>query len=133
MRRKVEPSQRRRKRSIQPGPSTGLRTGPSTGLRLRTEPAEAADPSEERRIETTIPLDAEELVLDSLEAKVRAEEAKLSLGSSGALDTLVVRLPSAAMAELRAQAAERRIAPSKLAEIAMTRFLEVQKKKARRR
>ena len=125
MRRKVEPSQRRRKRSIRPGPSTGLR--------LHTAPAEAADPSEERRTETTIPLDAEELVLDSLEAKVRAEEAKLSLGSSGALDTLMVRLPSAAMAELRAQAAERRIAPSRLAEIAVTRFLELQKKKARRR
>lgn len=125
MRRKVESSQRRRKRSIRPDPSTGLR--------LRTEPAEAADLSEERRTETTIPLDAEELVLDSLEAKVRAEEAKLSLGSSGALDTLVVPLPSGAMAELRAQAAERRIAPSKLAEIAVTRFLELQKKKTPRR
>ncbi len=94
-----------------------LRIGPSTEI------AEGA----------AIPLDAEEMVLASLEAKVRAEEAKVDLGTPGAPATLILRLPSAAMAELRAQAAERRVAPSKLAETVLTLFLLQQKDKPRRR
>ncbi len=146
MKRKSAPS-KKRPRSARPDPSTELRTGPSARLRQRTEPAEVAgplrqrsaqasteltaDPSTELTAETEMPLDAEDVALASLEAKVRAEETMADIGPARPLVGLTVRLPRAVIAQLLAEAAERNITPSKLVELALAQYLPL--KGARRR
>ena len=130
MKRKVKPS-KKRPRSARPDPSTRLR--------LRTEPVEVTGPlrqrsaqaSTELTAETEMPLDAEDVALASLEAKVRAEEAMADVGPARPLAGLAVRLPRAVIARLRAEAAERNITPSKLVELALAQYLPL--KRARRR
>jgi hypothetical protein len=89
------------------------------------------DPSTRLRIETEMPLDAEDVALASLEAKVRAEEAMADVGPARPLVGLTVRLPRAVIAQLLAEAAERNITPSKLVELALAQYLPF--KGARRR
>jgi hypothetical protein len=89
------------------------------------------DPSAELTAETEMPLDAEDVALASLEAKVRAEEAMSDVGPARPLAGLTVRLPLAVIAQLRAEAAERNITPSKLVELALAQYLPF--KRARRR
>jgi hypothetical protein len=130
MRRKTAPS---KKRPRSAGPD------PSTELRLRTEPVEVTGPlrqrsaqaSTELTAETEMPLDAEDVALASLEAKVRAEEAMADVGPARPLVGLTVRLPRAVIAQLLAEAAERNITPSKLVELALAQYLPF--KGARRR
>jgi hypothetical protein len=114
MKRKSAPS-RKRPRSAKTGP-----------LRQRSARASA-----ELTPETEMPLDAEDVALASLEAKVRAEEAMPGLGPARPLAGLTVRLPRAVMAQLLAEAAERNITPSKLVELALAQYLPF--KRARRR
>jgi hypothetical protein len=89
------------------------------------------DPSTELTAETEMPLDAEDVALASLEAKVRAEEAMADVGPARSLAGFTVRLPLAVIAQLRAEAAERNITPSKLVELALAQYLPF--KRARRR
>ncbi len=89
------------------------------------------DPSTELTAETEMPLDAEDVALASLEAKVRAEEAMADVGPTRPLVGLTVRLPRAVIAQLLAEAAERNITPSKLVELALAQYLPL--KGARRR
>ncbi len=70
-----------------------------------------------------MPLDAEDVALASLEAKVRAEEAQPKLGQAEAPSGLAVRLPRAMILRLRAQAAERNVTASKLVELALAQYL----------
>ena len=121
MKRKSAPSKKRPRSS---GPD------PSAGLRLRAEPDEVTGPSAGLRIETEMPLDAEDVALASLEAKVRAEEVMADVGPARPLAGLTVRLPRAVIAQLRAEAAERNITPSKLMELALAQYLPL--KEARR-
>jgi len=114
MKRKSAPS-KKRPRSARQDPSAELRTGPSTELTAETE----------------MPLDAEDVALASLEAKVRAEEAMADVGPARPLVGLTVRLPRAVIAQLLAEAAERNITPSKLVELALAQYLPL--KGARRR
>jgi len=116
MKRKSAPS-KKRPRSARPDPSAGLRTGPSTRLGMETE----------------MPLDAEDVALASLEAKVRAEEAQPKLGQAEAPSGLTVRLPRAMILQLRAQAAERNVTPSRLVELALAQYLRPQKPERGRR
>ncbi len=130
MKRKSAPS-KKRPRSARPDPSTELRQ--------RTEPAEVTGPlrqrsaqaSTELTAETEMPLDAEDVALASLEAKVRAEEAMADVGPARPLAGLTVRLPRAVIAQLLAGAAERNVTPSKLVELALAQYLPF--KRARRR
>ena len=138
MKRTAAPSKRR--------PRSG-KSGPSAKLRLRTEPAEVTGPSTKLKagslrpssgrvlrpssgqaladfgIETEMPLDAEDVALASLEAKVRAEEARAQLSSAEPLAALTIHLPRAVILQLQAQAAERNVTPSKLVELALAQCL----------
>ena len=117
------------------------RPDPSTRLRLRTEPAEVTGPLRQRSAqastrlgtETEMPLDAEDVALASLEAKVRAEEAQAELGLVEPIEGLTVRLPRGVILRLRAQAAERNVAPSKLVELALAKYLTSDRARRRRR
>jgi hypothetical protein len=114
MKRKSAPSKKRPR---------SARTGP---LRQRSAQASA-----ELTPETEMPLDAEDVALASLEAKVRAEEAMADVGPARLLAGLTVRLPLSVIAQLRAEAVERNITPSKLVELALAQYLPF--KRARRR
>ena len=80
-----------------------------------------------------MPLDAEDVALASLEAKVRAEEAQPKLGAAEPPSGLTVRLPRAMILRLRAQAAERNVTPSRLVELVLAQYLRPQKPERRRR
>ncbi len=116
MKRKTAPS-KKRPRSARPGP---LRQGSAqASARLRTE--------------TEMPLDAEDVALASLEAKVRAEEAQAEIGPVEPVEGLTVRLPPGVILRLRAQAAERNVTPSKLVEVALAQYLTPERARRRRR
>lgn len=91
------------------------------------------DPSTELTTETEMPLDAEDVALASLEAKVRAEEAETGLGRGEPVAGLTVRLPRTVISRLRAQASEREITPSKLVELALAQYLPPGRRARRRR
>ncbi len=80
-----------------------------------------------------MPLDAEDVALASLEAKVRAEEAQAELGPVEAVEGLTVRLPPGVILRLRVQAAERSVTPSKLVELALAQYLTPERAGRRRR
>ena len=108
MRPKAAPSQKRRAKSTETEPSRDLGT------------------------ETERPLDAEDVALASLEAHVRAEEARADLSSTEPHAGLSVRLPRAVILQLRAEAAERNITPSELIKRALMQY-PPPKKAGRRR
>ena len=109
MKRKVKPSPERRIRSREP------------------------DPSMELSIETEMPLDAEDVALASLEAKVRAQEAMADLSPTESFTGLTVRLPRGMILRLQARAAERNVTPSKLVELALAQLLPPGRPRRRRR
>ncbi|MBM2837032.1 MAG: hypothetical protein HW409_1221 [candidate division NC10 bacterium] len=76
-----------------------------------------------RRTQTEMPLDAEDFVLASLEARVRAEEARVDLGSENLQAAVTIRLPRPLLLRLRAQAAQRNVTPSRLIELALAQYL----------
>lgn len=74
-----------------------------------------------------MPLDAEDVALASLEAQVRAEEARADLGSAEPLVGLSVRLPRAVIFRLQAEASRRHITPSELITLALMQHLPPEK------
>ena len=103
---------------------------PSREGRIR---AREPDPSADITTESEMPLDAEDVALASLEAKVRAEEAMADVGPARPLAGLTVRLPRAVIAQLRAEAAERNITPSTLVELALAQYLPLKRVRSRTR
>ena len=108
MKPKAAPSQKRRAKSTETEPSRDLGT------------------------ETERPLDAEDVALASLEAHVRAEEARVDLSSAEPHAGLSVRLPRAVIVRLLAEAANCSITPSELIKRALMQYLPL-KKAGRRR
>ena len=86
-----------------------------------------------RRTQTDMPLDAEDFVLASLEARVRAEEARMDLGPENLLATLTIHLPRPLLLQLRSQAAQRSVTPSRLIELALAQYLPQDSAGPRRR
>ena len=103
MRPKAAPSQKRRAKSTETESSRDLGT------------------------ETERPLDAEDVALASLEAQVRAEEARADLSSTEPHAGLSVRLPRAVIARLLAEAANCNITPSELIKRALMQYLPLKK------
>ena len=128
MKRKAASSQARRARL------TG--SDPSTRRTLIARP-EFIEGSKEAtgvgRTECEMPLDAEDFVLASLEARVRAEEARVDLGSQNLQAALTIRLPRPLLLRLRAQVAQRNVTPSKLIELALAKYLPEDSAGRRRR
>ena len=85
------------------------------------------------RTECEMPIDAEDLVLASLEAKVRAEEARVDLGSQNLQAALTIRLPRPLLLRLRSQAAQCNVTPSRLIELALAQYLPQDSAGRRRR
>lgn len=81
-----------------------------------------AEPSGDPGTETERPLDAEDVALSVLEAKVRAEEARANLSSTEPHAGLSVRLPRAVILQLLAEAAKRNITPSELIKRALMQY-----------
>jgi hypothetical protein len=86
-----------------------------------------------RRTEGEMPLDAEDFVLASLEARVRAEEARVDLGSENLQAALTIRLPRPLLLQLRSQAAQRSVTLSRLIELALAQYLPQDSAGRRRR
>ncbi len=101
-------------------PTSGRRSG-QTQKRQRgsTEPERATELGEE----TERPLDAEDIALASLEAQVRAKEARADLGSTELNTVVAVRLPHALIVRFEAEATKRRITPSELIKRALIQYL----------
>lgn len=116
MKRNTGPSKKRRARSTERDPSAG---SAQASTRLRTE--------------TEMPLDAEDVALASLEAKVRAQEAMADLSQTESFTGLTVRLPRGMILRLQARAAERNVTPSKLVELALAQLLPPERARRRRR
>jgi len=123
MKRKAASSQARRARLTGSDPSTRRPLVPDS-------PKEA---TRARRTQTEMPLDAEDFVLASLEARVRAEEARVDLGSQNLQAALTIRLPRPLLLRLRAQAAQRSVTPSRLIELALAQYLPQDSAGRRRR
>ncbi|MBI2883220.1 MAG: hypothetical protein HYY11_04860 [Candidatus Methylomirabilis oxyfera] len=68
-------------------------------------------------------LDAEDIALASLEAQVRAKEARADLGSTEPDAVVAVRLPHALIVRFEAEAVRRRITPSELIIRALMQYL----------
>lgn len=128
MKRKAASSQARRARLTGSDPSTRRPFIPSPELIEGSKEATGA-----RRTEGEMPIDAEDLVLASLEARVRAEEARVDLGSESLLATLTIRLPRPLLLRLRSQAAQRSVTPSRLIELALAQYLPQDSAGRRRR
>ena len=108
------------KRKVKPSPERRIRSGePDSSMELSTE--------------TEMPLDAEDVALASLEAKVRAQEAMADLSPTESFTGLTVRLPRGMILRLQARAAERNVTPSKLVELALAQFLPPERARRRRR
>jgi hypothetical protein len=128
MKRKAASSQARRARLTGSDPSTRQPFIPSPELIEGSKEATGV-----RRTEGEMPLDAEDFVLASLEARVRAEEARVDLGSQNLQAALTIRLPRPLLLRLRAQAAQRNVTPSKLIELALAQYLPQDSAGRRRR
>ena len=98
----------------------------------RLDESTETEPSRDLDTETERPLDAEDVALSLLEAKVRAEEARADLGSTEPHAGLSVRLPHAVILQLLAEAGNRNITPSELIHRALVQYLPL-KKAGRRR
>jgi len=93
----------------------------------RQTKATEVEPSRDLGIEVERPLDAEDVALSLLDAKVRAEEARADLSSAEPDAGLSVRLPHAVILRLSAEAANRNITPSELIKRALMQYLPLQK------
>ena len=89
--------------------------------------ATEAEPLRDLGIEAERPLDAEDVALSLLEAKVRAEETRADLSPTEPHADLSVRLPRAVILRLSAEAANRNITPSELIKRALMQYLPLQK------
>lgn len=69
------------------------------------------------------PLDAEDIALASLEAQVRAKEARADLGSIESEGTVTLRLSRAMMMRIEAEARRRGVTQSELMMRALTQYL----------
>ena len=96
-------------------------------LEKRWEESTEAEPSRDLGIEVERPLDAEDVALSLLEAKVRAEETRADLSSTEAHADLSVRLPRAVILRLSAEAANRNITPSEFIKRVLMQYLPPQK------
>ncbi|MBZ0169071.1 hypothetical protein MELA_02192 [Candidatus Methylomirabilis lanthanidiphila] len=104
-------------------PPAGRRSGQTQKQRTRsTEAKVVRDLSEE----TERPLDAEDIALASLDAQVRAKEARSDLGATGGPDGVVaIHLSGAVIARLEAEARRRGIAESELIKRALVQYLRI--------
>jgi len=98
----------------------------------RQTKATEAEPLRDLGIEVERPLDAEDVALSLLDAKIRAEEARADLSSIEPHAGLSVRLPHAVILRLSAEAANRNITPSELINLALMQYLPLQKAGPRR-
>lgn len=121
MKRKAASSQARRARQ----------TGSDRSTRRPLVPDSPKEGTRVRRTRTEMPFDAEDLALASLEVRVRAEESRVDLDSEQVVATLTICLPRPLFLRLRSRAAQHNIAPSRLIELALNRYLPSDK--ARRR
>lgn len=93
----------------------------------RRPSSRAAGPSRDLGMETERPLDAEDVALSLLDAKVRAEEMRADLGSTEPHAGLSVRLPRAVIVQLLTEAAKRHITPSELIKRALMQYRPLKK------
>lgn len=100
--------------------SPGRRSGQTPKRRVTSS---EADVGKELGSEVERPLDAEDVALASLEAQVRAKEARADLGSIGQDAVVAIRLSGAVMARLEAEATKCRITPSELIKQALMQYL----------
>ena len=108
-----------------------MRPKAAPSQKRRTKSTEA-EPSRDLGTETERPLDAEDVALSLLDAKVRAEEARADLSSTEPHVGLSVSLPHAVILRLSAEAANRNITPSELIRRALMQYLSLQKAGPRR-
>lgn len=90
----------------------------------RTRRATSMESEASKRLKTEVerPLDAEDVALSRLDAKVRAVEARADLGSTEPYAGLTVRLPRAVISQVLAEATTRRITPSELVRRALVQY-----------
>lgn len=108
-----------------------MRPKAAPSQKRRTKSTEA-EPSRDLGTETERPLDAEDVALSLLDAKVRAEEARADLSSTEPHAGLSVRLPRTVISRLLAETAKRNITPSELIKRALMQYLPLQKAGPRR-
>lgn len=95
----------------------------SSGRTQKRRPSSrAAEPAKDLDTEAERPLDAEDVALSMLEAKVRAEEARANLSSTEPHAGMSVRLPRVVVVQLLAEAAKRNITPSELIKRALMQY-----------
>jgi hypothetical protein len=94
------------------------------GVPSRRRLAKSIEVEPARDFETDIerPLDAEDVALSLLEAKVRAEEARVDLSTTEVRAGLSVRLPRTLITQLQGEAAKRGITPSELIQRALMQY-----------
>ena len=103
-------------------PAKGRRSGQTQAQRARSTTTE---PMIEDLAEVERPLDAEDIALASLEAQVRAAEARADLGVTQADADVSVRLPRAVISRLESEAGKRCITPSELIKRALMKYLGI--------
>jgi hypothetical protein len=118
MKRKARPSRARRLTSAGPGPSTRRPIVARPEFNERPKGAAVTLGKE-----TETPLDAEDLAMASLEARLRVEESKVDLEPEQVVATLTISLPRHLFLQLLSGAARHNIAPSRLIELALARYL----------
>ncbi|MDE2485650.1 MAG: ribbon-helix-helix protein, CopG family [candidate division NC10 bacterium] len=96
------------------------KAAPSQKRRMKSTEVE---PSRDLGAEVERPLDAEDVALSLLDARVRAEEAQADLSSTEPDAGVSVRLPRAVISRLLAEAAKRHITPSELIKRALMQYL----------
>ncbi|MBZ0160909.1 ribbon-helix-helix protein, CopG family [Candidatus Methylomirabilis sp.] len=90
--------------------------------RKRWTKSTEVEPSRDYGAEIERPLDAEDVALSLLDAKVRAEEARADLSSTEPHAGLSVRLSRAMILQLQTEAAKRHITPSELIKRALMQY-----------
>jgi len=104
-------------------PAKGRRSGQTQAQRARST---TTDPvMEDFGVEVERPMDAEDIALASLEAQVRAAEARADLGVTQADADVSVRLPRAVISRLESEAEKRCITPSELIKRALMQYLGI--------
>lgn len=104
-------------------PAGGRRSGRTQGQRTRSTKTERVKEDLESEVER--PLDAEDIALASLEAKVRAREMRADLGPTGPDSVVAMRLSHAVVSRLEAEAKRRHITPSELITRALLQYLGI--------
>lgn len=104
-------------------PTKTRHSGQTQARRARSTQAESVKEDLELGVER--PLDAEDVALASLEAQVRAKEARADLGSTGPDSVVALRLSRAVVSRLEAEAKRRRITPAELIKRAIVHYLGI--------